>query len=58
MAQYLRMSTDHQRYSLFNQSEFLREYAEKNGLDILYTYDDSGLFIYIPADNYWKYLSQ
>ncbi|AUV55969.1 recombinase family protein [Raoultella planticola] len=36
------MSTDHQRYSLFNQSEFLREYAEKNGLDILYTYDDSG----------------
>lgn len=42
VAQYLRMSTDHQRYSLFNQSEFLREYADKNGMDILYTYDDSG----------------
>ncbi len=42
VAQYLRMSTDHQRYSLFNQSEFLRGYADKNGMDILYTYDDSG----------------
>ncbi|EKN3880263.1 recombinase family protein [Yersinia enterocolitica] len=36
------MSTDHQRYSLSNQSEFLREYADKNGMDIIYTYDDSG----------------
>lgn len=42
VAQYLRMSTDHQRYSLFNQSEFLREYAEKNGMEIIHTYDDSG----------------
>ncbi|HBY9539987.1 TPA: recombinase family protein [Klebsiella aerogenes] len=36
------MSTDHQKYSLFNQSEFLRDYADAHGMNIIYTYDDSG----------------
>ncbi len=29
VAQYLRMSTDHQQYSLHNQSEYIKDYAEK-----------------------------
>ncbi|EIM6675115.1 recombinase family protein [Salmonella enterica] len=42
VAQYLRMSTDHQQYSLHNQSEFIKDYAEKNNMEIAYTYDDAG----------------
>ncbi|HHI6101139.1 TPA: recombinase family protein, partial [Escherichia coli] len=42
VAQYLRMSTDHQQYSLHNQSEYIKDYAEKNNMEIAYTYDDSG----------------
>ncbi|WP_024197105.1 recombinase family protein [Escherichia coli] len=41
-AQYLRMSTDHQQYSLHNQSEYIKDYAEKNNMEIAYTYDDAG----------------
>ncbi|MBN3059418.1 recombinase family protein [Pectobacterium versatile] len=42
VAQYLRMSTDHQQYSLFNQSQFISKYASENGMNIIHTYDDSG----------------
>ncbi|EFE7960118.1 recombinase family protein [Escherichia coli] len=42
VAQYLRMSTDHQQYSLHNQSEYIKDYAEKNNMKIAYTYDDAG----------------
>lgn len=42
VAQYLRMSTDHQQYSLHNQSEYIKDYAEKNNMEIAYTYDDAG----------------
>ena len=42
VAQYLRMSTDHQQYSLHNQSEYIKNYAEKNNMEIAYTYDDAG----------------
>ncbi|EAO8996148.1 recombinase family protein, partial [Salmonella enterica] len=42
VAQYLRMSTDHQQYSLFNQSQFIRKYASEHGMNIIHTYDDSG----------------
>ncbi|MDH8645075.1 recombinase family protein [Klebsiella pneumoniae] len=42
VAQYLRMSTDHQQYSLHNQSEYIKDYAEKNNIEIAYTYDDAG----------------
>ena len=33
VAQYLRMSTDHQQYSLHNQSEYIKDYAV-NGEDV------------------------
>ncbi len=42
VAQYLRMSTDHQKYSLFNQSQFISKYASEHGMNIIHTYDDSG----------------
>ncbi|EMX22509.1 site-specific recombinase, resolvase family domain protein [Escherichia coli MP021566.1] len=30
----MRMSTDHQQYSLHNQSEYIKDYAEKNNMEI------------------------
>lgn len=39
-AQYLRMSTEHQRYSLENQAEAIRIHAEKYGYAIVKTYTD------------------
>lgn len=39
---YVRMSTEHQRYSTENQSDAIREYAEKNKLEIVRTYSDDG----------------
>ncbi|MBL5906127.1 recombinase family protein [Serratia fonticola] len=41
-AKYLRMSTENQQYSFHNQSDFIQGYADKNDMDILYTYDDAG----------------
>lgn len=41
-AQYVRMSTEHQQYSTENQSDVLREYAAKRGLEIVRTFVDSG----------------
>ncbi len=41
-AQYVRMSTDHQQYSTENQSDKIREYAAKHGLEIVRTYADEG----------------
>jgi len=40
-AQYLRMSTEHQQYSLENQSEMIREYAAQNGFELICTYSDA-----------------
>jgi DNA invertase Pin-like site-specific DNA recombinase len=40
-AQYLRMSTEHQRYSIENQSTLIRRYADGHGLSILQTYSDA-----------------
>lgn len=34
-AQYLRMSTDQQRYSLANQTELIRAYAERHGFTVV-----------------------
>lgn len=39
-AQYLRMSTDHQQYSLDNQADAIRKYAENRGFVIVKTYSD------------------
>jgi DNA invertase Pin-like site-specific DNA recombinase len=33
-AQYLRMSTEHQNYSLMNQSAAIQQYAEQHGFVI------------------------
>jgi DNA invertase Pin-like site-specific DNA recombinase len=41
-AQYVRMSTEHQQYSTQNQSDKIREYAEKRGIEIIKTYADKG----------------
>ena len=34
-AQYVRMSTEHQQYSTENQSDVIREYAAKRGMEIV-----------------------
>jgi len=41
-AQYVRMSTDHQRYSTENQAEAIAEYAQRHGMEIVRTYADEG----------------
>src|SRR5229473_4060091 len=40
-AQYLRMSTEHQQYSLENQSTAIRKYAESHGFEVELTYSDA-----------------
>lgn len=42
-AQYVRMSTDHQRYSIENQAAAIAAYALANGLTIVHTYRDEGV---------------
>ena len=34
-AEYVRMSTEHQKYSTENQSDAIREYAERHGMEIV-----------------------
>lgn len=41
-AQYVRMSTDHQRYSTENQREAIAKYAAQHGMEIVQTYADEG----------------
>ena len=41
-AEYVRMSTDHQRYSTENQSDAIRQYAARRNIDIVRTYADEG----------------
>lgn len=41
-AQYVRMSTDHQKYSTQNQSDAIRRYAAARSIDIVRTYADQG----------------
>ncbi|MBP7818059.1 MAG: recombinase family protein [Phenylobacterium sp.] len=41
-AQYVRMSTDHQRYSTENQGDAIAAYAAIHGMDIVATYADEG----------------
>jgi DNA invertase Pin-like site-specific DNA recombinase len=42
-AQYVRMSTDHQRYSIANQAATIAAYAASRSLTIVRTYADEGL---------------
>nr|SPS04801.1 Serine recombinase [Candidatus Nitrotoga fabula] len=41
-AEYVRMSTEHQQYSTENQSDKIREYAERRNIQIVRTYADAG----------------
>jgi DNA invertase Pin-like site-specific DNA recombinase len=41
-AEYVRMSTEHQKYSTENQAEAIRQYAVRRGLEIVRTYADEG----------------
>jgi len=41
-AQYVRMSTDYQRYSIQNQASAIAAYAQQNNLTIVRTYVDEG----------------
>lgn len=41
-AQYLRMSTEHQQYSLDNQADVIRQYADSHGFEVVQTYADPG----------------
>lgn len=40
-AQYLRMSTEHQKYSLQNQEDAIRDYATAKGFQVVATYEDA-----------------
>ena len=47
-AQYVRMSTEHQRYSIENQADAILQYAVRYGFAIVRTYSDqakSGLHL-------------
>src|SRR5712671_4357862 len=41
-AEYVRMSTEHQKYSTENQAEAIRQYAARRGMEIVRTYADEG----------------
>lgn len=42
VAQYVRMSTEHQRYSTENQQQAIADYATRHGMRIVRTYGDAG----------------
>ena len=42
VAQYVRMSTEHQRYSTQNQADALAKYAKERGMTIVRTFADDG----------------
>jgi DNA invertase Pin-like site-specific DNA recombinase len=41
-AEYVRMSTEHQKYSTENQADTIRRYADQRGITIVRTYADEG----------------
>jgi DNA invertase Pin-like site-specific DNA recombinase len=41
-AEYVRMSTEHQKYSTENQADIIRQYAVRRGFEIVRTYADEG----------------
>jgi len=42
VAEYVRMSTDHQQYSTENQADVIHKYAESHNMEIVKTYSDDG----------------
>jgi DNA invertase Pin-like site-specific DNA recombinase len=41
-AEYVRMSTEEQRYSIANQRQAIAEYAREHGFEIIQSYQDAG----------------
>src|ERR1700693_2505854 len=41
-AKYVRMSTEHQQYSIDNQADAISRYAREHNMEIVRTYTDSG----------------
>ncbi len=41
-AMYVRMSTDHQKYSTENQADTIREYAARHQMEVVRRYADEG----------------
>lgn len=41
-AQYVRMSTEHQKYSTENQADIIAAYAGRRGFEVVRTYADAG----------------
>jgi DNA invertase Pin-like site-specific DNA recombinase len=41
-AQYVRVSTEHQQYSIDNQSDEIKRYAAQHNMEIIRTYSDAG----------------
>jgi transcriptional regulator with XRE-family HTH domain len=41
-AEYVRMSTEHQKYSTENQAEAIQQYAVRRGIEVVRTYADEG----------------
>lgn len=41
-AAYLRMSTEHQKYSIDNQKKYIQQYASNHNVEIIYIYNDIG----------------
>jgi len=41
-AQYVRMSTEHQQYSIANQEAAIQTYARSHGYAVVLTYADAG----------------
>jgi DNA invertase Pin-like site-specific DNA recombinase len=41
-AEYVRMSTEHQKYSTENQADAIRRYADQRSIQIIHTYTDEG----------------
>ncbi len=41
-AEYVRMSTDHQQYSVANQQDAIRRYAQEHHFQVVHTYADEG----------------
>ena len=41
-AQYVRVSTEHQQYSIDNQSDAINQYADEHNMEIVRTYSDAG----------------
>src|SRR5947209_226620 len=42
VAEYVRMSTEHQQYSTENQSDIIHRYAKSRNMEIVETYADHG----------------